>query len=338
MTKKISKESKRHLHVCSLSLSALNEVKSELQEHETTMDSLSPEERIHAKDLELKVNALRWIELAMEINRHEQLLNIHKSNSDKSTNPEFRKIKIRPYLNYWRVQNLRSKWLELNKAISVIAAQQRIEFKAKQFQQQRAEKTKRSIIDNLVSFDDLTKELSYDEHAIDPLQSFVTPSSTNPSTQNKDFNYCLSDDIEEWSDTGDLNEDELAELKGCDDNNKIDDSIRAEFAKRAFNVGMDAPTYGEDAKSYSEDDVPIDDEPEEVIAEEKKARRENNQEAESAAKEGKKGVNKVVLIIIGVLLVAALIAFVIIKHKLALSNNTADETEPLCPEPEADEI
>ena len=334
MTKKISKESQRHLHVCSLSLSALNEVKGELQEHETTMDSLSPEERIHAKDLELKVNALRWIELAMEINRHEQLQNIHKSNSDKSTSPMFRKIKIRPYLNYWRVQNTRSKWLELNRAISVIAAQQRIEYKSKQFQMQRAEKTRKSIIENIISFDDLTKELAFDGEAIDALSAFATPSSTNPTTQNKDHDYCLSDDIEEWSDTGDLNEDELAELEGDDE---IKDTIRAEFTKRAINVGMDAPTYGEDANSYSEDDVPIDDEPEEVIVEEKNAKKENNQKTENTTKTEKKGIDKGKLTFIGVLLILAFIVFIVIKYKLSLSNNT-DGAEPSCPEPEANEI
>lgn len=69
----MSSKQRSPIHVCSLSLSNLKEVKGKLDEINTQFESMDDVEKQKNETIKYKRNGLLWVELSMEYNRHVQL-------------------------------------------------------------------------------------------------------------------------------------------------------------------------------------------------------------------------------------------------------------------------
>ena len=333
------KKHDRPLHVCSLSLSALKEVERDLEDAQTTIDSLGPEEHFKARGLFLELNRLRWIQLSMQFNQHTQLQYIHQQNSDKSSNPKFRQILMRPLFNFWKEELIRDNWIQLHKSILEKAAEQRIFARADHFQRQRTILTSKHYSMKYDEFDKLTKEL-LGPIEFSQIDSFMTPRSANPRFQNLNHNYCSSDALGEWSD---ISEEEDEEEEEYDINGNIE--------KREINIETNEKQDDEqiDSKHIEpESDKEIN----EIIENEKTKHQKEESDRTLPIAENetikeqtkKKRISPIFIILISVLLTIAIIGvYLFFKHNNSSSEQIVDfaaTTEEVvyeddCPEPDS---
>ena len=238
-------------------MSALKVVEEELENSQKTLDSMAPEDRFKARGLFMELNQLRWIQLCMQYNQHTQLQYIHDQNSDKSSNPKFRQILMRPLFNFWRQEYMRDHWLELQRAIFEKAAEQRINARADHFQRQRTTLSSNRFSRRFDNFDKLTAELLA-KTPLELLDAFMLPSSSDLKSFNKDRNYCSSDAIEMWSDEEEEEEEEYnenkqeEEEKGEDNENKDESNKENEEQAKEREVEIDEDDELIDTKDEEE--------------------------------------------------------------------------------------
>lgn len=133
------------IHVCSLSMSALNTSKEDLTHVNTIYDNLSPEEQQSNKEINLKLNKLRWVNLSMEYNRQTQLQYVFQHLGDKGSNPRLRNIRMKPVFAAWKREILRQKWREVSEAINSNSIHKNLDKKFDSFAIQRATLSARSM-------------------------------------------------------------------------------------------------------------------------------------------------------------------------------------------------
>ena len=306
------KKHDRPLHVCSLSMSALKVVEQELENSQKTLDSMAPEDRFKARGLFMELNQLRWIQLCMQYNQHTQLQYIHDQNSDKSSNPKFRQILMRPLFNFWKQEYMRDNWMQLHRAIFDLAAEQRINARADHFQRQRTALSSNRFSRKFDNFDKLTAEL-LENNQLDAIDAFMLPSSTNLKLFNQDRNYCSSDAIEMWSDEEEEEEEEYnenkeetnkdenaAENEADEDNQKKEEEEKAEAKEREVEIDED------DEPIDTKEDDKEDKEPEEPIQAE--AVQEKEEPIKEQTEKKKKSFSPLILIILALLITVVIVA------------------------------
>ena len=142
---KYSAKGRAPIHVCSLSMSALGNIKKEMRDVDQKYRSLPPQERARDVTLNLTVNRLRWANLALEYNRFTQLQFVYNHLGDKGSSPEMRQVKMRPLFKAWKREVLRQKWQEVREALDSAGIERRFARKKMGFDSQRAELAGRSL-------------------------------------------------------------------------------------------------------------------------------------------------------------------------------------------------
>jgi hypothetical protein len=180
------------IHVCSLSLSPLNEVQNKLKDKLAQYERLNDEERTHDKDLNDEINQLRWVELAMQFNRQTKLQSVLQHLGDKGSNPSLRQVKVRPVFNAWKREILRQRWQEVVGLTSNQALASRLTKRFETFSNQRSQVAAKSITNlNLITDKPIIDLLGIDE-ACDALDSFQTKESQKQENVDEGFDYIAS--------------------------------------------------------------------------------------------------------------------------------------------------
>ena len=188
-------KNKAPTHVCSLSMSALNDVQN-------AMKDVEKDYRTQDSDIDVKkqYNVLRWTKLSMEYNRFSQLQFVYNHLGDKGNSPEFRIVRMKPVFRSWKREVLRLKWREVRKALDAAGIEARLSIKKNSFNVQRAKLAERSI-SALPFLSEAPLSSIIDVRGdIAGLLSFQSPSSVQPGFFNKGYDFVGTEGVKTISD------------------------------------------------------------------------------------------------------------------------------------------
>lgn len=237
-------EQRPKVHVCSLSLSALRTVSRDLDNFMRQYNAsagISPQEKTR---MGFELQRLRWCQLSMEYNQHQQLQYIYQFNGDKAANPEFRKIKLRSVFRFWKREKLRSIWKQVHEEVLKKNIDSRVNNKNDYFMRQRALLSARSFVKGL-NFYTVPVEDLVPIDLIKAIDCFQCPESANFGWENRERGFCESDAVKDFSSD---NETETTM-------NTFEMNYREQFISRAVAPGGAVPfkTRNLDMDSESED-------------------------------------------------------------------------------------
>lgn len=224
--------SRSPIHVCSLSMSPLTNVRKELAralEELTTHDSEETADPLN-NPVTYDVNRLRWVELSIEYNRQVQLQSVFQQLGNKGNSPRFRAVRMKPLFNAWKREILRANWRDVREALDSKALGQRLDNKKEKFAEQRAELTARSFAQkDTVKEPEISGLVNY-KHALEILDSFQTPASVRPGFDNQFLDYCASSAVTTISEVPPSTADEdwapgSIKSRGLDGDSLIDDEV-----------------------------------------------------------------------------------------------------------------
>ena len=213
------------VHVCSLSMSVLKEVKKELREVEEKYRSMTQEEQTTDVYINDKLNRLRWTNLSMEYNRFSQLQYVYNRLGDKGANPRFRQVKMKPLFNAWKREVLRQKWREARAALDTAGIQKRLSLRKMNFDNQRAQLAAKA----LSGLDFLNEpplaglvELNDD---LNNLLSYQSPQSVSLGFFNQGYDFVTTNGVKTFTDIP------TSELS-ADSENNVNEEIRNRLTSR----------------------------------------------------------------------------------------------------------
>lgn len=225
-------ETRPKVHVCSLSLSALKGVSRDLENTIHQLNGTKNLSKEDAQNLQYEVNRLRWCELSMEYNQHQQLQYIYQFNGDKAANPEFRNIKLRSVLKFWKRERLRQIWLQAQEKLLKKNMVERLNNKNDYYVRQRALLASKSFIKGL-DFYTVPVEDLVPIDLLNVIDSFQCPASTSFGFENRDHAYCFSDAVKDFSSENETND--------TIESNTFEANYREQFISRAVAPGGAVP-------------------------------------------------------------------------------------------------
>ena len=225
------KANKTHppVHVCSLSMSVLKEVKKELREVEEKYRSMTQEEQTTDVYINDKLNRLRWTNLSMEYNRFSQLQYVYNRLGDKGANPRFRQVKMKPLFNAWKREVLRQKWREAREAIDTAGIQKRLSLRKMNFDSQRAQLAAKALSGlDFLNEPPLAGLVELNED-LNNLLSYQSPQSVSLGFFNQGYDFVTTNGVKTFTDIP------TSELS-ADSENNVNEEIRSRLTSRNLSV------------------------------------------------------------------------------------------------------
>lgn len=177
------------VHVCSLNTSAIKRIAEQAVERAEEGD----------KDAAYR---LRWLTVAMEYNRQNQMQYIFQNLGSKEKSPKFRAVRMNPFWHQWKRESLRKDWSLIRESVDQRLVSADLKESSRFFESQRVELAARSFMNS-----DLFKKMPISDvltsKPVEVIFPFQTPGSTRPGYFNQGYNYVESAALSSMSDVSD---------------------------------------------------------------------------------------------------------------------------------------